>query len=265
MSALLTPSIPSGSARRFDVDALDYFERVRAAGSTISAPATVAVEAFVRGLKSDGLWTSIIDMGLFAGVGDLTGCLQKLKHSGVATLTNNNFVGADYTATGASAGLQANAGTKTLTVGLNPSLRTQATNGIGFYSTINHLFGNGRWIIDGSGIRLGGNASPPTLTTFATQSTGTASYAATPGFNAMVSNGADARIVVNGAGLGARAFGTEGSYGSETRLFALNTGASPSNPRLSFYFYSTEMLEANVIKLSNRVNAVMTAFGANVY
>lgn len=80
----------------FDSDAADYFSRISAAGSSISAANKSAVDVLVRGLKEDGIWSAIKACCLLAGPDDLTGALVPLV--GPAP-TNNNFVEGDYSRT----------------------------------------------------------------------------------------------------------------------------------------------------------------------
>jgi hypothetical protein len=77
-----------------DPDAADYFARIVAAGSTISAGNKSAVDAFVRGCKADGIWSAIKASCLLAGPDDLTGALVPLV--GAAPTNNGPFVSGDY-------------------------------------------------------------------------------------------------------------------------------------------------------------------------
>jgi hypothetical protein len=88
----LLTSIMAASRRRVDPDAADYFARIAAAGSTISEPNKVAVNAFVVGCKADGIWNAIKASCLLAGPDDLTGALVPLVG---AAPTNFNFVAGD--------------------------------------------------------------------------------------------------------------------------------------------------------------------------
>jgi hypothetical protein len=91
----LLTSIIAASRRRVtvDPDAADYFARIVAAGSTISAGNQAAVNAFVAGCKADGIWAAIKASCLLAGPDDLTGALVPLVG---AAPTNFNFVAGDY-------------------------------------------------------------------------------------------------------------------------------------------------------------------------
>jgi hypothetical protein len=90
-------SIMAASRRRVDPDAADYFARIVAAGSTISAGNQAAVNSFVVGCKADGIWSAIKASCLLAGPDDLTGALVPLV--GVAPTNNGPFVSGDYSRT----------------------------------------------------------------------------------------------------------------------------------------------------------------------
>jgi hypothetical protein len=91
-----------------DPDAADYFARIVAAGSSISVDNKAAVDAFVRGCKTDGIWTAIKASCLLAGPDNLTGALVPLVG---AAPTNTAFVSGDYSRT---TGLKGNGSTKFL-------------------------------------------------------------------------------------------------------------------------------------------------------
>lgn len=91
-----------------DSDVTSYVARVAAVGGVVDSRTADLVTAFVAGLKSDGLWTKISEIGLFAGVGSLASALVKLKYpiGAASTLTNHGFVAADYVPFGITCGLQ---------------------------------------------------------------------------------------------------------------------------------------------------------------
>ena len=85
----LMPKAPA-----FDADAQAYITAVETAdGQALEAGVKTAINSFVVGCKSDGIWTAIKASCIMAGARTLTGALVPLK--GVAP-TNFNFVPADY-------------------------------------------------------------------------------------------------------------------------------------------------------------------------
>jgi hypothetical protein len=92
-----------------DADVRAYLAAVRIAdGASLEIPVARAIEAFVLGCKSDGIWTAIKAACLLAGPRTLAGCLVPLV--GTAP-TNSNFVSADYNR---KTGLVGNGSTKVL-------------------------------------------------------------------------------------------------------------------------------------------------------
>ena len=97
-----------------DPDARDYIRRVAAAdGQSLEPLVQRAIDAFVRGCKTDGIWTAIKASCILAGARTLSGALVPLV--GTAP-TNNNFVSGDYDR---KTGLVGDASTKYLNSGRN--------------------------------------------------------------------------------------------------------------------------------------------------
>ena len=96
MSMLL--SVVAQSRRRADPDAEDYFARIVAAGSTISAGNQGAVNAFIVGCKADGIWSAIKASCILAGADTLAGALVPLVGP-APTNVGGLFVGGDYSRT----------------------------------------------------------------------------------------------------------------------------------------------------------------------
>lgn len=129
-----------------DADALDYFARIVANGSTISTADKAAVTTFVLAAKANSYWTNLIDCSPLAG-NDLTAALTKLKYASYASnnLVNHSFVSGDYTTT---TGLKGASG-KWCNTGVNFT-NVGATGGLSFYmpdKDWNVLSGNTHWLI----------------------------------------------------------------------------------------------------------------------
>jgi hypothetical protein len=85
-----------------DPDALDYFTRVEAAGSTINADNKNAINQFIVGCKEDGNWSKIKASCILAGADTLSGALVPLVGP---EPTTSGFTEADYsTITGLQGG-----------------------------------------------------------------------------------------------------------------------------------------------------------------
>lgn len=90
MSWLITPS----NLLVDDADAMTYLAAVEAAdGQALESGVRLAVNAFVKGCKADGIWPAIKASCIMAGARTLAGCLVPLV--GTAP-TNFNFVAGDY-------------------------------------------------------------------------------------------------------------------------------------------------------------------------
>jgi hypothetical protein len=130
----IRPSLIAASRRRvsFDPDAADYFARIVSAGSSISAANKTAVDAFVKGCKTDGIWSAIKASCLLAGPDDLTGALVPLV--GPAP-TNVDFASGDYNRT---TGLKGNASNKYLSTNRNNDTDPETSKHVSVYVTEDH-------------------------------------------------------------------------------------------------------------------------------
>jgi hypothetical protein len=81
-----------------DSDALAYFSRIEAAGSSINRTNRAAVIAFIRGCKADGIWSAIKASCLLAGPDTLAGALVPLVGP-APTNGGGLFVSGDYSRT----------------------------------------------------------------------------------------------------------------------------------------------------------------------
>ena len=101
--------IGSGSVI-FDSISTTWFNAVSAAGSSISAQNQISINTFLVSMNNAGVWSSIQQANLLVGPTSIAGALVPLA----GTVTNNNFVAADYNYL---TGLMGNAGNKYLITG----------------------------------------------------------------------------------------------------------------------------------------------------
>jgi hypothetical protein len=128
-----------------DPDAAAYIAAVEVAdGAALESGVKTAIDAFVVGCKSDGIWTAIKASCIMAGARTLSGALIPLK--GTAP-TNFNFVSGDYDR---KTGLLGNGSTKYLNSNRNRQDDPQDSQHIAVYVTaapnnasINFIFGAG--------------------------------------------------------------------------------------------------------------------------
>ena len=104
-----------------DADARAYVSAVKAAdGQSLENNVAKAIDTFVLGCKSDGIWTAITHCALLAGPRTIAGCCVALKGT---SPTSNAFVTADYDRETGLKGSLAN--TKFLNTNVNNNTFTQ--------------------------------------------------------------------------------------------------------------------------------------------
>jgi hypothetical protein len=80
----------------FDIDALAFFARVTAAGGTLSITEQLAIDALVRQMKNDGIWTKMKAIYPMVGA-SAAACAQNLKS---ASFTGSFTAGWTFASTG---------------------------------------------------------------------------------------------------------------------------------------------------------------------
>ena len=274
LTPALYPVLFSGS---IDPDVVAWRSAVVANGGSVSGGAVAAVNRFVRGCKSDGVWDLLLDVGLFAGVDNLSAALVKLKTpSGVSrTLTNNNFVSADYTATGSAAGLVGNGSSKWLQTGFAQTAFPSATNHhIGAYEVVAAASGNFAQFMGSetsnevNTIALG-NYGAITTKAFRTQASTNVLSATNQAAGHFIGvRTADQFLYRNGSQVASRspAGSSSAMISTEIGIFRNNgNSGSTTSARLSLYHMGASMTAAQVAAFSARVNTLMAAFGCNTY
>jgi hypothetical protein len=114
-----------------DADALAYITAVEAAdGQSLESSVKIALNSFVKGCKSDGIWGAIKASCIMAGARTLSGALVPLKG---ASPTNFNFVSGDYNR---KTGLKGNGTTKYLDSNRNNNADPQNSKHLSVYRSI---------------------------------------------------------------------------------------------------------------------------------
>ena len=117
-------------AYSYDSDAASYIRRVESAdGAPLELAVRVAINNFVLGCKTDGIWTAIKASCILAGARTLPGALVPL--TGTAP-TNFNFVSGDYNR---KTGLVGNGSTKYLNSNRNSNADPQNSQHIVVYAS----------------------------------------------------------------------------------------------------------------------------------
>jgi hypothetical protein len=113
-----------------DADALAYITAVEAAdGQSLESSVKIALNSFVKGCKSDGIWGAIKASCIMAGARTLSGALVPLKG---ASPTNFNFVSGDYNR---KTGLKGNGITKYLDSNRNNNADPQNSRHVSIYAS----------------------------------------------------------------------------------------------------------------------------------
>jgi len=227
----IRPSLIAASRRRVDPDAADYFARIVAAGSSISAANRAAVDVFVRGCKADGIWSAIKACCLLAGPDDLTGALVPLV--GTAP-TNVNFVSADYNRT---TGLVGDGSTKYLNSNRNNNTDPQNSK---HHSVYVSSLATAAGILNGA--QVGGAAGQSGIAvtagvenTFRVNNAGAATYSQVLGFlGANRSNSTQINIRRNNTSVNDNR-NSDTPANENIGIFGRTVNANITNARLSFY------------------------------
>ena len=109
----------------FDPDAQAFFDRVTAAGGTLSATEQLAIDTLVKQMKVDGTWTPMKAIYPMVGA-SAAACAQNLKSSSfTGTFTSGwTFASTGVTPNGTSAYMDTN---------LTPSVLSQTSNSLSVY------------------------------------------------------------------------------------------------------------------------------------
>jgi hypothetical protein len=162
MSWVITPTYDGLVS---DADATAYLAAVQAADGQLLEPAVrIAVNNFIVGCKSDGIWNAIKASCILAGARTLAGALVPLV--GTAP-TNFNFVAEDYNR---KTGLKGNGSTKYLDSNRNSNVDPQDSVHLSVYvtdiATVRHAIGVAQTCLYSGGIRARTSAFiPPSWTT----------------------------------------------------------------------------------------------------
>jgi len=244
-----------------DPDAQTYIAAVEAAdGQAIEGDVALAINDFVIGCKTDGIWDAIKASCILAGARTLSGALVPLK--GTAP-TNNNFVAADYNR---ETGLKGNGSTKYLNSNRIDNADPQNNRHLS-------VFKSAGTTTNGCFIGVVNPTSPYNKSTFidffsnwrfAAASSGTTIIAANTTQNFFGVSRSDSASVtrrINGASTAAA--DTSVGVANLTYFVFSRNGLSHyfTNDRLSFYSIGESL---DLALLDNRVSTLMTDIGAAI-
>ena len=247
-----------------DSDAESYLQSVESAdGQQLEQLVADAINSFVVGCKSDGIWSAIKASCILAGARTLSGALVPLVGT-APTNTNSNFVSADYNR---KTGLKGNGTTKYLNTNRANNLDGQNSKHIALYvseqdnqtSGVRAYLGNGagstqcnltrngtsRFSRVNSGSGLASTGTLPASSTFWGASRGVSTN-----FVERISN-SSATITSNSTGLPA----------ANHQVFANGIASAHVNARISYYSIGSNV---DLALLDTRVSTLMTDLAAAI-
>ena len=138
----------------YDADALAYITSVETAdGALLESGVRLAIDNFVRGCKTDGIWDAIKASTILAGARTLSGALQPLVG---AAPTNFNFVSGDYNR---KTGLVGNGSTKYLNSNRNTNSDPQDSYSVGAWVSSAGTPSNSTQLYLGGATGVGGTSA----------------------------------------------------------------------------------------------------------
>ncbi len=241
-----------------DPDALIYIDKVeKADGQNLEYDVAKAINDFVVGCKTDGIWSAIKASCILAGARTLTGALIPLV--GTAP-TNNNFVSGDYNR---KTGLVGNGSTKYLNSNRNNNADPQDSRHVSVFSTSQgtgaHYYAGAGQVQNGATIITRPSASQSIWRLSSAASVNDAPLA--NGLNAISrSTGSTVSIRNSGASLSISNASAAPVNGNLFVFGANDSGlVAATDARLAFYSIGESL---DLAKLDTRVSALITAFQA---
>ena len=241
-----------------DADVSSYILAVESAdGQQLEAGVISAVESFITGCKSDGIWSAIKASCILAGARTLSGALVPLV--GTAP-TNNNFVSADYNR---KAGLIGNGTNKQLNANRSGSADPQNNVHQAVYvsqsptNTISAYIGHSTTI---PSYLAGASGTNTIQSRFRVAATGSKADGTTIGFKGQSRSLAASYIIRTASSNATIAIASTGN--PDAAQFAFSRASSVyANARLSYYSIGESL---NLALLDTRVSNLMTALAAAI-
>ena len=237
-----------------DANVVAYILAVESAdGQQLESGVISAVDAFISGCKTDGIWSAIKASCILAGARTLSGALVPLV--GTAP-TNNNFVTADYNR---KTGLVGNGSTKNIAPNRNNNADPQNSKHFSVFVNTLASTASGTYYIGYASSFLQKSAGVTTRLNDGTNSV-TATHSA--GLFAMSRSTAASYVLRNNATNFVKAVSsTINTSDLNGKIFSRRDNALYTNARLSFYSIG-ESLDLDL--LDTRVSNLMTAISAAI-
>jgi hypothetical protein len=257
MSWLITPT----QLLVDDQDALTYLAAVEAAdGQALETNVRLAVNAFVKGCKADGIWNAIKASCILAGARTLNGALVPLV--GTAP-TNFNFVSGDYNR---KTGLAGDGSTKYLDSNRNNNADPQDSKHISIFATTRFSSAGSAFV--GTTLTSGGSwiavnsSNSFTCRVHSSSSDVFSNEALAPTVNCFLGISRN-----NSTEVAIRIGGSQSTFSKESRapaLASISVFRAVSNStasRLAFYSIGESL---DLALLDARVTTLINAFGAAI-
>jgi hypothetical protein len=250
--------ITAGNNGVTDPDAIIYITKVEQSdGQALELAVAQAINAFVVGCKSDGIWDAIKASCILAGARTLTGALVPL--AGTAP-TNFNFVDGDYDR---KTGLKGNGSTKYLNSNRNNNADPQNSKHIAVY--ISQIgTGSSEVYIGSIGPDTGTWIASSTTDTFYRLNAGSSVIyhsSKLTGLNAISRISSSQVRIQRGQDNLLVSSTSTAPVGQEMRILGRGGDAAFSNGRLSFYSIGESL---DLALLDARVTALINAFDAAI-
>ena len=249
----------------YDADALNYLTAVEAAdGQTLENSVKIAINTFVKGCKSDGIWDAIVASCIMAGARSVAGAIVPLKGNAP---TNNNFVSGDYSR---KLGLLGDGTSKYLATGYNNNDTTnfpQNNSHISCYVSASQTNTSGVFIGTSTGIGSKLFFSHSTTTIIFARNralSATGSLAQAPlGFQGNSRNNSanfDCRLTSSSGVTSSIVTGASSTPTNELiSVFASGAGTAFTSARMSFYSIGKSL---TLSSLDSRITTLMTTLNA---
>ena len=265
MTWLITPAYKNAAVS--DADAQTYLRAVETAdGQALEPAVAVAVNDFVIGCKSDGIWSAIKASCILAGARTLTGALVPLV--GTAP-TNVNFVSGDYNR---KTGLAGDGSTKYLNSNRNNNADPQDSASRGVWISTAQAVGG--YVPIGAGFNLTGATRCSTsldplvstirIRTSAVMGANPTAGAVSNSFFGFRRSASDASLLRMSSVDYSRTEASETPFNGNVFVFADNNAGTPTaitSSRLAFYSIGESL---DLALLDTRVTALINAFAAAI-
>ena len=265
--APLTLNRVFAAAPAYDPDAQAYIDAVELEdGQALEVGVKDAINDFVVGCKSDGIWSAIKASCILAGARTLDGALVPLVGSAP---TNNNFVSGDYDR---ETGLVGNASTKYLATARNNNSDPQNDNHNAVYihtvdATVFGAFylGAGGGTTGANSLTRGSSVLPHAARNRSSTRTEIGGNTPPAGFFGMARSASGSYTVRNNSTNTSISVTSQTPSSDEIFVFVRNNGSGTpqfySNSRLQFYSIGESL---DLADLDSRVSTLMTDLAAAI-